>query len=440
MSQPLTLNVEFYEYLREIIKYYLKGENGICFFRRFGELTSNTTPVSIRNHFAPGQYEELNTLQLQSLSAEDIDKSVEIIYPSFHGFTTTQQIREEPQEISGRPIFISSNNYGQFDFGSLGFCKTAPVTPYSNGINGDLLFIWMSSQTLKNCVGKDYHYTPKADCWGIVSEQFLRTWTLITHDWHETFDKLIPKNTPRGEKEKELKKKLFSGNRLMTNSSFLKEKLSREEAGKNMSLEEEREKYRHQRTELLSRNYVDCYAALISIVRYGELPCPLNVPNNKNSEGLTRSFWNLPENFVSKILSLVEKKWFHPTTMDEYMFFGHISDAISSGMYNVKNYIKNIEMWSDYSQSKCLLSNINKVGFVDEIARLKLPKVDKEKIENFEKNAVNKCNELQKFLELVKQKTVASPVKQKNVNITIEVEIKNKKPTAFDELFNAEWY
>lgn len=462
MSQSLTITREFSEYLRQIISHGLTG-----IFRRFDCLTSNTKPLSIRKHFAPGQYEELNMPQLQSMSSEDVDRFVEVTYSSFHGFTTTQQIREEPEEIMGRPIFINSNNYGQFNFSTLEFEKTAHVTPYSSGTNGDLLFIFMSSETLKNCRGKDYNYTPRADCWGIVSEQFLRTWTLITHEWHETFDKLIPKNTPFAKKEQALKGSIFSGNRTMTNCSLLKPKLALEEAGKNMSIEEEKEKYRHLRTEEMSRNYVHFYSALVSMVRYGELPCPSNVPNNKKNassteELFTLSSWNLPEKFVTKILSLVQKKWFYPTTVSEYMFFGHISDAISNNMYNVKNYVKNVEVWKPKSQAKYFLSDINKIGFVDEIARLKLPKevpviqpvkvipevIKKEEViiqpikeeQSFEKKSVNKCNELQEFLKLMKQKTVSSPVKQtKNVNITIAVEI-NKKPTARDLLFEEAWY
>ena len=363
MSLPpaLSLSDEARITIRNFLRKKFSGDDeGCCFFRRFNVLLSSPKNlIEITNHFGPNVSQTLPSLE--GISAEMLKKNVELKYSKFAGFTTTRSIRDEPNEYADKEIYIHSNNYCQVDL-SLEFTfkfnkirqLCSPVTPQS----GDLIFIFISDKKSDVKVEKDAKkpLKPRADMWCIVSEQFLHAWTLIQHDWHESFDKLITTNTPAEKKEMVLKEKIFSGNRLMTNS-WLKYSLALAASGKAMTTEESKERYWFLRTEYASRKWVDIYAAIVLVGRYGELPCPVNVPNSKSVDPI-RVSWCLPETFMTMFLQK------------------------GLGFLRISDHLVNYREWSAYSDASVMFSFFNKgkiKGFFDDIPTIKLIDQDGQK-------------------------------------------------------------
>ena len=356
MSLPpaLSLSDEARITIRNFLRKKFSGDDeGYCFFRRFNVLLgSPKNLIEITNHFGPNVSQTLSSLE--GISPETLKKNIELKYSKFSGFTTTRSIRDEPNEYADKEIYIHSNNYCQVDL-SLDFTfkfnkkrqLCSPVTPQS----GDLIFIFVSNKISDAKAEKDTKKTlkPRADMWCIVSEQFLHAWTLIQYDWHESFDKLIATNTLAEKKEMVLKEKIFSGNRLMTNS-WLKYSLALAASGKTMTTEESKERYWFLRTEYASRKWVDIYAAIVLVGRYGELPCPVNIPNSKSVD-LIRVSWCLPETFMTMFLQK------------------------GLGVLSISDHLVNYCEWSAYSDASVMFSFFNKgkiKGFFDDIHTVKL--------------------------------------------------------------------
>jgi hypothetical protein len=338
-------------------KFFGDGE-GSCFFRRFDVLLSSPSKLlEITNHFGPGVSQTLSSLD--GIPEKIIKKNVELKYSNFAGFTSSRAIREEPTEYLDKEIYINSNNYCQLDL-TLDFTfKFNKVSQLSNPFtpqHGDLIFIFIFNKTVTNNVyPTKKSIKPRADFWCIVSEQFLHAWTLIQYDWHESFDKLISISTPVEKKEATLREKMFSGNRLMTNS-WLKYKLATEDSGKTLSIEESKERYWYLRTEYASRKWVDIYAAIVLVGRYGELPCPSNIPNNKSTIP-DRCSWNLPDVFMTKFLQK------------------------SLEGCEITNHLLNYDKWASYSNAPVMFSfynNGNIKGFFDDLPTIRL-KEDEQK-------------------------------------------------------------
>lgn len=330
-------------------------EDGCYFFRRFDKLIRNSPPISITRHFGPDVYETLESVA--DLDEDTIKKNVEIKHKWFSGFTNARQIRDEHIILQGKEIYIHSSNYRQIDMSlnyTFKFSEARQLSSHFTPRNEDLIFIYVSNKTLSSLPSAESRgrrkLKPKADAWCIVSEQFLRAWSLIQYDWHESFDKYIAVGTPFFEREKALREKLFIGNKLMTNS-WLKRKLALEAEGKTMSIEESREKYWHLRTEYVSRRWVDVYAALVLIARYGELPCPVNVPNNScvkgSQESHHRTSWCLPDVFVTMVLH-----------------------KCASNLI-ISEHLPNYEVWKNHSSAPTMFSiHGQSRGFFDDIHQL----------------------------------------------------------------------
>jgi hypothetical protein len=421
------------------------GKDGKCFFRRIETVIPKSEPVQIVKFSSPDTFEHLKSIK--NLTFQEIDRYVEITYRSFICITNPRPVRyeQDPDELEDKEVFLHSNNYNQldmsydytFDFPNgrennsakdkLGF----PVTPCV----GDLAFIYISNSELskfcslkdggeaelnhdkpkqeksdklvketpktKNDVGKKKKIFPKATYWCVASDQFLRAWTAIMFDWHETFDKLVGNAmniqtikivdskeagtfneseifarkfigennfVADGTSSKEscvnevvtvvknkntvLREKLFVGNKLMTNS-WLKRKLALKFNNLDFPENEKKERFWYMRSEYISKRWVDTYCALVLIARYGELPCPVNVPNNNDNEP-KRHFWHLPEEFISMIFSR------------------------SLGGKNVtQDLIINHDLWMKNTRAKQnLLSKPFKgkvkLGFLDEIAKCRI--------------------------------------------------------------------
>lgn len=356
---PLLLSSTAKNLIRDYLKGKLLGDGDGCYiFRRFDRLIKASPVSSITRHFGPDVYETLESVE--GVDSEIIKKSVEIKHKWFSGFAYGRQLRDEHANLVNKEIYLHSSNYSQLDTSlhyTFKFSDARQLTSHITPRRDDLIFIFISNKTLSDfAIDKDQgpkkkRAKPKADAWCIVSEQFLKAWTLIQYDWHDSFDKYIPIATPFQEREKILRDKLFIGNKLMTHS-WLKHKLSLEAEGKVMSAEKSRETYWYLRTEYVSRKWVDVWCALVLIARYGELPCPVNVPNNSKGSNDTkidtqhhRNVWSLPTFFVTMVL--------HKCLPSNFFISEHLI---------------NYDIWKDYSTSSMLMSiHGHPRGFFDDI-------------------------------------------------------------------------
>ena len=235
----------------------------------------------------------LNTIY--GVSKADRDRYVQVDCKSFYGETEKRPIRNEVFPIKGRSLRFDSDTYHNLSFEEESFgelTKSEAIAPFE----GDLLCLLIKGDTPRI----DFVPSLKADAWFIASDQFLKAWTSVMFDKHESLTSLIPKNYG-DEYESLLRSKLYSGNRLASNT-WLKHTLTCREHNKSMTKEESRNMYYHLRTDKCSIMYVDCWALMVLMGRYGELPNFRNVPNNK--DGLQRKQWNIPKGAVRNLLKL----------------------------------------------------------------------------------------------------------------------------------------
>lgn len=261
------------------------NKTGSYIFRRAGKNINMRNPVYKK--VTPDGIQILDNTD--TITTDMMKKNGQIDCAEFYGYTTTHAIRKEFVRTLNVPILFRSQTYKQPNIGMPHASRLYEViTP----LEGDLLCIWLSNETIRSCQDT----VLEADAWFIASEQFLRAHTLILYDWHDSFKSLIPKNTPVEKREEALRRKLFIGNNLMTNG-WLKHSLALDESELlPMEPTESYEKYWHLRSEPASRNWVDVYAALILMARYGEVPTSDNVPNT--ATGPQRTQWSLPPNFI----------------------------------------------------------------------------------------------------------------------------------------------
>lgn len=352
--KPLLIDEDDRLKILNFLRTNLGGIDGKCFFRRIEHVVSKSDPLLIQKFSTPEKSKRLDNLS--GLSHPEIFRYIEINYRSFHCITSPRDIRSsyEPVEVVEKEIFLHSDRYNQIDMSSdytFTFSKDhkhhIPTTPCS----GDLAFIFISNKEIENFIkcsqniperstkgtgdssgvsqskkeSKNKKCLPRATYWCVASDQFLRAWTAIMFDWHETFDKFLGSainetfveikdcpNSSSGQtpasvaitqkyRNDILKDKLFCGNKLMTNS-WLKYKLSLKFNNIEFTEEESEKRFWISRSEFVSKRWVDVYCALVLIARYGELPCPVNVPNN-NDDKPKRYFWHLPEELISMLFS-----------------------------------------------------------------------------------------------------------------------------------------
>ena len=143
------------------------------------------------------------------------------------------------------------------------------------------------------CVGhnvKGYAFTQ----WFICSDQFFHAWTAAMYPDCEAL-----RRNPTDDESK-IHRYLMSGNRLCTNS-YLKYQEGCKDSNVDFSIEERRKRFYALRTEIYSISYVHVYAALVLMIRYGEVPNEHNVPNNLNQDPKLKA-WVLPEHWLDRIL------------------------------------------------------------------------------------------------------------------------------------------
>jgi len=230
-------------------------------------------------HFSPSGKRKSYGKNLPS-DKEQMHKEWQVRCQEYYGTTLDVPVRDDVDPCIGQEILFSSKNYAELDITkncSLDF-DFKPKSVYAPQEN-DLL-CGIVSETGR----------PTFEVWFNCSDQFLRAWTMLMHDEHESFKYREPR----------LKKYMFSGNRLCTHS-FLKWKMAHQQNRLDLPPKEISKRFYHLRTEFVSRQWVHVYAALVLMVRYGELPCTYNIPNNANNDPkLIR--WNLPSGFVTHIL------------------------------------------------------------------------------------------------------------------------------------------
>lgn len=232
----------------------------------------------------------------------EIPKNVEMHYKKFFLFTQRDPLRTDTDKIGRQAILCRSDMHGDLDmFENVDFrFSRTPCTILPR--EGDLLCIL----PVRGKGGKG----PEAKFWFVCSEQWMRTWTLITQNTHETLRKLSAD-------ESILRRKVFSGNHTMTNG-YRKWLLSCEQSGFTSDYSELEKRFWILRSEKASIDYVHMYSALVLMLRYGELPSPgfraeeaitlsdldvrrASIPNNLDN-GPFMYQWDLPENWLEKII------------------------------------------------------------------------------------------------------------------------------------------
>lgn len=230
-----------------------------------------------------------------AFTPEEYLKNVEVRYThgGFFGFTEHRSIRAENDKYQDTGIFFSSFAYQDFD--ALTFSWVPKDKSELRGIppkKDDLI-----------CMQVGYnreHRRPCAVKWFICSHQFLHMWTMIMYGpGHHSFES---KYKDESETSREnLKRWLFCGNRLCTNS-YLKWAKTCLDNNQALNAEEAKEKYWHLRVERFARTHVHVYAAIVLMICYGELPTKNNVPQNRDGS-FAILHWDIPENFVSRFIT-----------------------------------------------------------------------------------------------------------------------------------------
>ncbi len=205
------------------------------------------------------------------------------------GYSTNFSVMTLPQKLrsndryNSMPITCHSSVYEEFDILKREWAKRS------------LLALPKRHELLCIDVGRARDGSLVAARWFMCSEQFLRAWTLIMFDTHETFDKKIKNGD-----ETVLKRWILSGNRLNTNS-YLKWINAHKQSCKKIDLREQKKRYHPIKTEHLSERYVHVYSAVVLMARYGEIPNNQNVPRNNDDSGIYCRKWSLPDNIENLV-------------------------------------------------------------------------------------------------------------------------------------------
>jgi hypothetical protein len=212
----------------------------------------------------------------------EFEHNIEHHYKEFSFSTTGMQLRDN--DIYSGPISGSSHNFSYINLETwhLEFALT-PAPPRI----GDLI-----------CGLIDTNSSTKLQYfrWFVCSEQLYRTWSIL-HYGTSNFKILEFRFSDRYD----LKKKLFSGNRLCT-ANYKKFIMRCELSGIKPSEEEKTKRFYRLRTEPVSVQYIHFYAALVLLLHYNERPNSNNVPKNLDvqlPENITE--WDLPEGWIGNL-------------------------------------------------------------------------------------------------------------------------------------------
>lgn len=361
-------------------------------------------------------------------------------YKNYFGFTKNKRlVSSEPEHLDGVDMFFTSNEFCQIDMSSeIDFSiktvhdqmekdqshKLLNIKPDFPPREDDLIGIYLKKETIDKSK-KGIKNALHVDKWFISSEQFLRAFSLITEKTPSFFYSLN-KNFKKIQKNdiskwnSFLRNKLFSGNRLMTNS-WLKHKLGLEDSGKIFTDKESIDRYWHLRTEVSSVKWVDVYAAIILMAHYGEIPCPNNIPNNKGPVDPQRRSWSLPRGFVNAILKQAG------------VDFSEISDINEwRNLLGTRNY----KLINDLCFAKSVKSEIPEEEFVDPKNMFsalseepqEAPVKNSDNFPSFEKSKVPEKKEIEAKILTDYADALKKPAEHKKP-------VEHKKPSENPELF-----
>lgn len=259
-------------------RYYVNSKLDRLVFRRIRSVTIDDTDLVVYNlwrHNALVASAPVHALTPEfTLSEQEIEKNLEIRARNFSFITNSKAIRDDGY----KNLFAESDNYAEIDVLGLSFNWFCPRSP-----DGTIV---VPRQNDLVCGEVDPLNPNRFKRWFICSEQFMRFWTLMRYDTHDSFAK-----------NKDLYTYVMSGNRLCTNN-YQKWAYANLENGIVPDPVESNKRYYRLRTELASQE-VHVYAALVLLGRYGELPGSENVPNNL--KGQRNLSWILPPGFIDSL-------------------------------------------------------------------------------------------------------------------------------------------
>lgn len=221
-----------------------------------------------------------------SFTQRQVDENLEYRYRSF-SFVTNANACRDSDDYDGFRIYGFSSYYANIDF--------------TDKCTFDMVHVWnqipprvndlVCGRVIKTEKGYAFSH------WFTCSEQFLRAWTAMIYDNHRAFNHIA-----RSSNEVDLRRRLMCGNRLCTNT--YKKWIMGGGIPENWD-ENTRARYRRLRTESASVKWCHLYAALVTMIRYHELPSPENVPKNQNGPSATS--WDIPRCWVQKITTMYLK-------------------------------------------------------------------------------------------------------------------------------------
>lgn len=233
---------------------------------------------------------------LPSFTPKEYDQNVEEKYSRFYFFTADIPLRDNDRQ--GKiALFGASNKYSQIDFtNNMDFRFSYNNEDRTNLVPprvGDLVC---------GVVAADKHQrkNPAYKFWFTCSEQFLHAWTAIKYAEHETLDKFITRPTTEESNEAQIRKSLFRGNKLCTNS-YRKWMRTNVECNIAFDQTEAEKRYYSLRCERTAVNWVHMYAALVLILRYREVPNKDNVPYILDG-GASPKTWDLPHGWMDRFV------------------------------------------------------------------------------------------------------------------------------------------
>lgn len=305
----------------------------------------------------------------KDITKNDMEKSVELLFTFFDGSTTETKTRNDNIHST---IYFSSNDVCKIDPVTMQLTKlnqTSHVLPRIGDIVCGIVREAGVDRAGKPIVKKVFKHKYKYIKWFICSEQFLRAWTLIMYDKHEVLEKYA-------KSEDSLRKKMFSGNKLTTNSfkkwtmlkniqreTITKKRLQINSSNDNQSsiIDENNEKlfnaiyeeinnsdaelnskYFRLRYEDFSIQHIHILCAIILIGRYGVFPSHDNIPLNLNFTDQLK-YWDLPKDYVKQLLENSQ------TPMSRVIPLRYPIDAPKRSRHDINNeefvlQLKNIEI------------------------------------------------------------------------------------------------
>jgi len=226
---------------------------------------------------------DIKTYKRSDFSDKEFEKNISLHYRKFSFVTSSASIRDNDY-FQHQEIYVTADSFADLDITTLDFEEKTRVSKIPPRV-GDLVCMLVRKPS-------NPRYNPRATKYFNCSEQFMRAWTAVMYDKHPALEK-------KG-KEPQMRDYLMSGNRLNTNSSQ-KYYYAHKDHGKQVDPIEMKNRFYYLRTEGPSKKFIHAYSDLVLMVRYGVLPCYLNVPANRG-EGVYMLHHDTPKGYMCGLL------------------------------------------------------------------------------------------------------------------------------------------